>query len=87
MSAEREVRVRVRSEFAALYPELATGVWLSAREFAKVMVARASEARRQSLHRRTLDPRHFEFRGPAGLADTANPTQFLSATASAGSKA
>jgi hypothetical protein len=41
---------------------LATDVWVSAREFAEVIVARASQARRQSLHRRTLDPRHFEFR-------------------------
>ena len=56
------VRVRVRSKFAARYPELATDVWVSAREFAEVIVARASQARRQSLHRRTLDPRHFEFR-------------------------
>ena len=63
MSAEREVRVRVRSQFAGLYPELATGVWVSAGEFAQVIVARASQARRESLHRRTLDPRHFEFGG------------------------
>lgn len=60
MSGQREVRVRVRSQFAALYPELATGGWVSAREFAQVIVARASQARRQSLHRRTLDLRHFE---------------------------
>ena len=65
MSAEREVRLRVRPKFAPLYPELATEVWMSAREVAAVMVARASQARRQSLHRRTLDPRHFEFRGGA----------------------
>ena len=63
MSAPRDVRVRVRSQFAALYPELATGVWVSAREFAQVIVARASQARRENLHRRTLDLRHFEVRG------------------------
>ena len=68
MSAQRDVRVRVRSQFAALYPELATGVWVSAREFAQVIVARASQARRESLHRRTLDLRHFEVRG-AGDSD------------------
>ena len=62
MGTEREVRVRVRSQFAARYPELAAGDWVSASEFAEVIVARASQARRQSLHRRTLDPRHFEFR-------------------------
>jgi hypothetical protein len=63
MSAPRDVRVRVRPQFAALYPELATGAWVSAREFAQVIVARASQARRDSLHRRTLDLRHFEVRG------------------------
>jgi len=63
MSAQRDVRVRVRSQFAALYPELATGAWVSAREFARVIVARASQARRENLHRRTLDLRHFEVRG------------------------
>jgi hypothetical protein len=62
MSAQRDVRVRVRSQFAALYPELATSGWVSAREFAQVIVARASQARRESLHRRTLDLRHFEVR-------------------------
>ena len=65
MGAEREVRVRLRSKFAALYPELATNGWVSAREFAEVIVARAVQARRQSLHRRTMDPRHFEFSGGA----------------------
>ena len=63
MSTKREVLVRVRSAFAGLYPELASDVWLSAREFAEVIVARASQARRESLRRRTLNPRHFEFRG------------------------
>jgi hypothetical protein len=38
-------------------------VWVSAREFAQVIVARASQARRERLHRRTLDLRHFEVRG------------------------
>jgi hypothetical protein len=61
MDADREVRVRVRSQFAARYPELAANGWVSAREFAEMIVARAIQARRQSLHRRTLDPRHFEF--------------------------
>jgi hypothetical protein len=73
MSVEREVRVR--PEFAGLYPELAADVWLPAREFAEVIVARASQARRQSLRRRTLDPRHFEFRG--ALADGGTATQFV----------
>jgi len=73
MSAERDVRVRVRSQFAARYPELATDVWVSAREFAQVIVARASQARRESIRRRTLDPRHFEFRAHAGSQVSRGP--------------
>ena len=55
--------VRVRPEFAGLYPELAPGVWVGAAELAELIVQRASAARRMSIHRRTLDPDHFEFRG------------------------
>ena len=61
MSAEREVRVR--PQYADLYPELSVGEWMPARSFAEAMVQRASSARRLSIHRRTLDQRHFEFRG------------------------
>jgi len=68
-----EVRVRVRPQFAGMYPELAADVWLPAREFAEVMVARASQARRHGLRRRTLDPRHFEFRGGALEPRSAGP--------------
>jgi hypothetical protein len=66
MRMQHEVRVRVRPEFAARYPELAPGVWVSAREFAHVIVTRARQARHYSIHRRTLDPRHFDF-GGAGV--------------------
>jgi hypothetical protein len=59
--------VRVRAEYAGLYPELAVDVWVPSRLFAEMMVLRARTARGVGLHRRTLDPRHFEFRGgPAG---------------------
>jgi hypothetical protein len=59
--SEREVRVRLR--YAKLYPELATDEWVSAREFAEIIVLRARTARSLSLYQRTLDQRHFEFRG------------------------
>ena len=62
--------VRVRREYAALYPELTDG-WVPAHEFAQVIVLRARTARGASLHRRTLDPRHFEFRG--GQAEARPP--------------
>ena len=85
MRAPPEVRVRLRSKFARMYPELAAEVWISAREVALVMVARASQARRESLHRRTWDPRHFEFRvarsggrrRPDAISDRQPPAQVL----------
>jgi hypothetical protein len=71
MPTDPEREVRVRPEYSAQYPELAADAWVPAREFAEVMVRRARTARGQSLHRRTLDPRHFEFRG--GRAETRPP--------------
>jgi hypothetical protein len=65
MSPESGPRARVRQQYAPLYPELTADVWLSARDIAAILVARASQARRQSLHRRTWDPRHFDIRGVA----------------------
>jgi hypothetical protein len=59
--SEREVRVRPR--YAKLYPELATDEWVPAREFAELIVLRARTARSLSIYQRTLDQRHFEFRG------------------------
>jgi len=70
---EREVRVRPR--YAKLYPELATE-WVSAREFAELIVLRARTARSLSVHQRTLDQRHFEFRGgAAGLRPAGTRTR------------
>ena len=63
MSDVREVRVRPR--YAELYPDLPADAWVPARTFAELMVRRASTARSLGIHRRTLDPRHFEFRGGA----------------------
>ena len=59
--SEREVRVRPR--YAKLYPEIATEEWVSAREFAELIVLRARTARGLNIYQRTLDQRHFEFRG------------------------
>jgi hypothetical protein len=59
--AEREVRLR--PEHAAEHPEIPPGLWLSARTVAQSIVRRAATARELSVHRRTLDPGHFEFRG------------------------
>jgi len=66
VSGEREVRVR--PQYAELYPDLPADVWVPARRFAELMVRRAGSARSLGIHRRTLDPRHFEFRG--GTAET-----------------
>jgi hypothetical protein len=60
---EREARLR--PEYAELYGELAPNLWMPARELAAILVQRARIARGLSLHQRTLDPRHFEFRGGA----------------------
>jgi hypothetical protein len=57
--------VRLRREFAALYEEIPAELWLPARQVAELTVQRASSARRLSISRRTLDPKHFEFRGGA----------------------
>ena len=61
MSEGRECRLR--PEYAKLYEEIPAGQWLPARELAEAIVRRASTARRLSIRRRTMDPRHFEFRG------------------------
>ena len=64
--AEREVRLR--PEYAAAHPEIPPGRWLSARDVAQSIVRRAASARQLAIHRRTLDPAHFEFRGgPPGI--------------------
>ena len=67
MGPEREVRLR--SEYAGLYQDLTPDIWVPAREWADVLVRRASAARRLNVHVRTFDPRHFEFRGGPGHDD------------------
>jgi hypothetical protein len=61
MEAIRECRLR--PEFARLYEELTPGMWVPAQEGAERLVMRARKAGTLSIHRRALDPGHFEFRG------------------------
>ncbi len=55
--------VCLKPEFAGLYDDIPAGSWLSASVWAEVLVTRARRARELSVHQRTFDPRHFEFRG------------------------
>jgi hypothetical protein len=55
--------VLLRPEFVGLYENMPAGCWLAASVWAEVLVARALRARQLSVHQRTFDPRHFEFRG------------------------
>jgi hypothetical protein len=58
-------RVRVRPEFASLYPEMVAGVWLSATKAARLI--RRADPMQQRVHgcacRRLMCEIHFEFRG------------------------
>lgn len=61
MSPPREARLQ--PEFAALYPDLATGVWLLATHVADRLAILARRDPEFDVLRRVLDERHFEFRG------------------------
>jgi hypothetical protein len=58
-------RVRVRSEFASLYPEMVRGVWMSAARAARML--RQADPMQQRVQdcgcRRAMCEAHFEFRG------------------------
>jgi hypothetical protein len=57
-------KVRLKAEFAHLYPPLDPGVWLPAAEAsAKILFYRLSTEGPEALARRLLDDPHFEFRG------------------------
>jgi hypothetical protein len=64
--------VRLRRLAADLYPEIRADVWLPARQVAEMLTQRARAARGLNVHQRTLDPRHFEFRGGPGESRPAN---------------
>lgn len=61
MADRREARLR--PGYAEVYAELPAGRWMAAADVADIIVRRAQAARALSIHQRTLDPRHFEFRG------------------------
>ena len=55
---------RLRPEFAARYPQLEAGVWETAAEVgAKVLLWQVPQQGTAALATRSLDERHFEFRG------------------------
>jgi hypothetical protein len=58
-------RVRVRPEFAWLYPEIVPGVWMPAAKAARLV--RQADAKQRRVHgcacMRLLCEIHFEFRG------------------------
>ena len=63
MTEQREARLR--PEYAEVYAEIPPGLWMAAADLANIIVRRAQAARALSIHQRTLDPTHFEFRGGA----------------------
>ena len=63
---------RLKPEFAELYPPLDPDRWLPAAVVsARMLLWRAGQQEGSGSGRRSLDPRHFEFRG--GVADDAAP--------------
>jgi hypothetical protein len=69
--SESQREAQLRPQFAQEYPGIEAGVWLSAVELAIKLVEHTHARRRLSLHTRTFDPRHFEFRG--GESERARP--------------
>lgn len=55
--------VRLKPEYADEYSDLEPGRWLKPSDLAARLVARSHARRRLSLHTRTFNPLHFEFRG------------------------
>lgn len=58
-------RARVRPEFAELYPEIAPGVWMSARHATRLVRQRGprEQCNQGCARGRVLCEVHFEFRG------------------------
>jgi hypothetical protein len=68
----------LRIEYARLYENVPAGEWIPTDALARRLVERARELRRRGLHRRTFDPRHFEFR-PWATVERAHRTGRLEA--------
>ena len=60
---------RLKSEYAALYPDVEAGVWYTAATLAEHLLSRflGQERASRSLPERILDDHHFEFRGQAAI--------------------
>lgn len=57
-------QARLRPEFAQLYPGLQPDAWFPAASVSEMLIARARTRRgTHDTAQRSLDPRHFEFRG------------------------
>jgi len=56
-------KVRLKPEHAHIYEGVAAGTWLPLKEVAEQLVMRARRLRLHGIHRRTFDPRHFDFHG------------------------
>src|SRR5829696_6672937 len=72
MSARRQVmnvrEARLKPQYAAEYPGVSAGVWMSANELAGKLVDRVHACRKEGRYTRTFDPTHFEFRGGESMA-------------------
>jgi hypothetical protein len=55
-------RIRLKPEYARSYEGVVAGAWLPVSEAAEQLVRRADRLRSAGVHRRTFDPRHFEYR-------------------------
>ena len=72
-----EVReVRLRPEYAELYPEIEAGVWMAAPVASARRLARVRLAGDAASLARVLDDEHFEFRGGRPREETSARTRF-----------
>jgi hypothetical protein len=63
-SGNSQRQARLRAEYAEQYPGLQPGVWFAAVSVSELLIARARTRRgTRDFAQRSLNPRHFEFRG------------------------
>lgn len=73
-STQREVRLK--TQFAQLYPALKAGVWEPASDVGgRMLVWQLQQAGPVALGQRLFDDRHFEFRGGAARGQTSLRTR------------
>ena len=68
--------VRLKPEYAALYPEIEAGVWMAAPVVSARRLARVRMDGDAASLARVLDDEHFEFRGGRPREETAVRTRF-----------